>query len=165
MSAPGTKPTTEPRLVGLTASDLDEQIVTLMRAAALARVGVTPAWHSPLAGRTQAAVAAATEQEIRADLAPLVAEQLRRAWSRYFIPTRGTARVHVIRDCLTLKRDAAVVTLLWQASGMTPAEMVAILGPVLCQHCHPVSLGGRRRGIRRTQAVELLSAAAARLPT
>jgi hypothetical protein len=160
MSTPEGAPAADPNFAGLTPPEIDVQIVTLMRGLARVRVGLTRRGIAPLAGQAQSAVVAATEQEIRADLAPLVAEQKRRGYTRHFVPTPAGGAGPRQQPMRAAHPESRCRVAALAASGMTPAELVAILGPVPCQQCYP-ELPDHREPIRRTQAMEMLEAIAA----
>lgn len=76
--------------------------------------------------------------EVRRDRAPLVAEWKRRdGWSRFFEVSAG--HVHSSRHCKTCNRNGKLTRMGWhpELSGLTEADAVAALGPMLCTVCFP----------------------------
>jgi len=146
----------EPRaadLAGMAPREIDRRIVDLQRQHVRAGIEVVRTRRNCLPDAPERANAEAAEQNVRDTLALLVAEYQRRQGTRFYLPTRGSARGHIDRGCRMIRKDTSV-SMLWQCSGMAAEEVLELLGPVFCVQCYPGDLGPRR-GITRRHAEEL----------
>lgn len=79
---------------------------------------------------------AAEAEKACAALTPLHAEYSRRPWARYWLVANVGGHVHTSRDCHTCFADTQYA---WQPelAGMTPDEVVEVIGATACTVCIP----------------------------
>lgn len=66
-------------------------------------------------------------------------EYNRRPWSRFFLVRANGGHIHSSQSCQTCNRNGARTDMAWQPelSGLTEADAVKALGPILCTVCYP----------------------------
>ena len=77
----------------------------------------------------------------RAEADPLDTEYARRPWPRFFVVQAHNGHVHSSMHCKTCNRNGVATDFGWNPalSGLSEAEAVAVLGPMLCTVCFPTA--------------------------
>jgi len=75
--------------------------------------------------------------QAKTQIAELDAEYMRRPWSRFLEVTSSNGHIHSSMFCSTCNNGKQMTEFAWhpQLSGLTEAEAVAQLGPLLCSTC------------------------------